>query len=431
MTVLDRPVRADSGPDTPLQARPARRRSRWRTAARIAIAAEGAGLAAVVALHGTPAFRVARALLVVGLTATLLLLEGRDRRWWPGVRMALVGFVGIVVGAGVGAVHVLKGGDAATTIGGLVVLAAGVVLMASGAAILVRRARGWWRLLAVPIAYVVLEFGMIPIAMGIAGTNVPQSALGDRTPASYGLTYETVALRATDGIALSGWYVPSGNGAAVVVVAGSGSGRDAVLEQGSVLAQHGYGVLFLDNRGHGSSAGNANDFGWYGNQDIGGAVSWLEARSDVHGGRIAVVGESMGGEEAIGAMGADPRIRAVVGEGVTGRVLADRAWLAHDVTGYMMRVEAWMTYTTADLLSGASEPPGLRESLRSAAPRPVLLIAGRDELRADRYYQETAPGNVQLLELPHSAHTLGLQTQRMLWTQRVVAFLDDALDVVR
>ena len=35
-------------------------------------------------------------------------------------------------------------------------------------------------------------------------------------------------------------------------------------------------------------------------------------------GKIAVLGESMGGEQALAAMGADPRIRAVVAEGATG-----------------------------------------------------------------------------------------------------------------
>ena len=94
---------------------------------------------------------------------------------------------------------------------------------------------------------------------------------------------------------------------------------------------------FLDSRGHGQSGGNANDFGWYGNQDIEGVVAWQDRRPDVTSNRIAVVGESMGGEEAIGAIGADPGIRAVVAEGATGRVVADRAWLPHDVTGDPMR----------------------------------------------------------------------------------------------
>ena len=48
--------------------------------------------------------------------------------------------------------------------------------------------------------------------------------------------------------------------------------------------------------------------------DVSAAVSYLGGRLDVRDGRIAVVGMSMGGEEAVAAIGADPRIRAIVAE---------------------------------------------------------------------------------------------------------------------
>src|SRR5206468_1520008 len=83
-----------------------------------------------------------------------------------------------------------------------------------------------------------------------------------------------------------------------------------------------------DARGHGRSAGRAMDFGWYGDADVQGAVTFLGAQPDVRDGRIAAVGLSMGGEEAIGAAATDPRIRAVVAEGATGRVAADNDWLS-------------------------------------------------------------------------------------------------------
>jgi hypothetical protein len=37
-----------------------------------------------------------------------------------------------------------------------------------------------------------------------------------------------------------------------------------------------------------------------------------------------VIGESMGGEQALAAVGSDLRVRAVVAEGATGQQLADR-----------------------------------------------------------------------------------------------------------
>ena len=57
---------------------------------------------------------------------------------------------------------------------------------------------------------------------------------------------------------LAGWYAPSRNGAAVVLLHGAGSTRSNVLDEAVVLAEHGYGVLMLDARGHGESAGRGH-----------------------------------------------------------------------------------------------------------------------------------------------------------------------------
>ena len=110
------------------------------------------------------------------------------------------------------------------------------------------------------------------------------------------------------------------NHAAVVLLHGAGSTRSSVLDHAVVLANHGYGVLLFDARGHGRSGGRAMDFGWYGDKDVTAAVSFLQTRPDVDDDLIAAVGLSMGGEEAIGAAASDRRIRAVVAEGATHRV---------------------------------------------------------------------------------------------------------------
>jgi predicted alpha/beta hydrolase len=146
-------------------------------------------------------------------------------------------------------------------------------------------------------------------------TNVPPLAVGDARPSDMGFAYEDVEMRTADGVRLVGWYMPSSNGASVVLRAGAGSVRTDVLDHAAVLARGGYGVLMLEARGHGGSGGNANRWGWYGNLDIGAGISFLRSREDVVDDRIGVVGISMGGEEAIGAAGSDQRIRAVVAEG--------------------------------------------------------------------------------------------------------------------
>ena len=86
-------------------------------------------------------------------------------------------------------------------------------------------------------------------------TNVPPIGLGSRTPADRGVAYEDVTFVTADGVRLSAWYVPSRNGAAVVLRHGATSTRVDTLDEAVVLAEHGYGVLATDARGHGDTRG--------------------------------------------------------------------------------------------------------------------------------------------------------------------------------
>ena len=163
--------------------------------------------------------------------------------------------------------------------------ARGVIPLVWGAAALVRAIPGWWRLLAIPAAWLFFEFMLFPLTMAVFATNEPPGPLGPATPASYGLAYHDVALRTADGVRLSAWYIPSRNGAAVVLLPGSGSTRSAVLAQAAVLARHGYGTLLMDGRGHGLSGGHAMDFGWWGDRDTAAAVSFLARQPGVRSAR--------------------------------------------------------------------------------------------------------------------------------------------------
>jgi pimeloyl-ACP methyl ester carboxylesterase len=247
------------------------------------------------------------------------------------------------------------------------------------------------------------------------------------------MSYRDVEFETTDGVELSGWYVPSSNGGAVVLMHGAGSTRSGVLDQADVLADHGFGVLLFDARGHGRSGGRAMDFGWYGDQDTGAAVSFLRTQPDVDQERIAVMGLSMGGEQAIGAAAADPRIRAVVAEGATNRVSDDKAWLSREFgwRGAVQEGVDWLTYGITDLLTAADQPITLREAV-AAAHRPILLIAGgavENEPFAARYIQSGSPKTVEVWVAPDTGHTAALETHPKEWEQRVTAFLAASLEI--
>jgi pimeloyl-ACP methyl ester carboxylesterase len=338
---------------------------------------------------------------------------------------SVAGWLLVSVGLGIGLPRWtagMPGGGIPATIA----LACGASLLVLAVIAIVRATRGWGRLVIVPW-FVVLLVLTYALSIALAAVFPPRPSLDAATPDGA----EVVGMVAEDGVALEGWYFPSRNGAAVVLRHGAGSTRADALRHAQVLAAEGYGVLVTDARGHGGSSGQGMELGWYGELDTAAAVDVLAARPDVEPSRIAVVGLSMGGEEAIGAAGADPRIRAVVAEGATGRTAADKRWLAEEygAAGVVQGLLDGVTYGLIDALTPLKPPPSLTESV-AASSTPVLLVAAgevADEGLVAERLRAAAPDRVQVWVVPESAHIAGLRTAPEEWRERVVGFLDGAL----
>ncbi len=140
------------------------------------------------------------------------------------------GLVLAAIGGGLGIPHLAKVGASFTTLVGLTLLVAGLALAVWGAIALIRGAHRWGRL-GMLLAVLAATYVIVPtIGVAVAATHVPRTDLGDATPTDVGLEYTDVHFRASDGVRLSGWYVPSRNGDAVVLLHGAGSTRTATLE---------------------------------------------------------------------------------------------------------------------------------------------------------------------------------------------------------
>ena len=100
-------------------------------------------------------------------------------------------------------------------------------------------------------------------------THRPEEAV---SPVDLGRPALAVTIRTADRLDLDGRYIPSRNGAAVIVFPGSGSR----VPQARALVRHGYGVLMLDMRGYAGSDGDPNMFGWGAAKDIDAGVAFLD-----------------------------------------------------------------------------------------------------------------------------------------------------------
>jgi fermentation-respiration switch protein FrsA (DUF1100 family) len=137
--------------------------------------------------------------------------------------------------------------------------------------------------------------------------------LPEETPANYNMPFEDVTVT-SDGLKLVGWFVPSRNGAVVILQHGYKSTREELLNEAEMLYRHGYGLLLTTVRAHDYSEGEIITFGMYEVQDMEAWYQYLLTRDDIETNRIGMLGNSFGGMLVIQYAAQNQNIKAVVAD---------------------------------------------------------------------------------------------------------------------
>ncbi|RKG76943.1 alpha/beta fold hydrolase [Corallococcus sp. CA049B] len=193
-----------------------------------------------------------------------------------------------------------------------------------------------------------------------------------------------VVLRTRDGLTLRGWYLPSHNRAAVVVMHGFAENRTQMLFEAEVLSHAGYGVLLFDSRGHGESEGDLVTWGDREREDLRAAVDFLSHRDDVDPSRLGVLGFSMGGTTAMLEALDDERLQAVAAAGAYPSLEADTRY-SYGKWGPLSVQPALWTLRLSGVDVDAVDP---MKRLCDLKGRPLLLINGDVDAYAPAFLQD-------------------------------------------
>ena len=203
-------------------------------------------------------------------TAFFVLAAWAYPRLRPGARATLAIWVGLfmaVMGLGEAGYYTRENGPSGDDYTGLLVIPAGLLLVGIGFVTLWRSRKGgslvrrFLRRTAVGLGLLVGTYLLVyPVAESYVITHAARAYVPE---AALGTSYEDVSFTTADGLRLEGWYVPSKNGANVIVF----PGRKGPQTPARILARHGYGVLLFDRRGEGASEGDPNALGWAGTTD--------------------------------------------------------------------------------------------------------------------------------------------------------------------
>jgi uncharacterized protein len=209
------------------------------------------------------------------------------------------------------------------------------------------------------------------------------------TPDSLGLAYEDLALRSSDGVALSAWYVPVEASKGTVLFL-HGNARNISSDLDSVQMFHGFGynVLLVDYRGYGKSEGEPSEEGTY--RDAQAAWDWLVSKKGESPERIVINGRSLGA-----AIAAELASRNAAKAVILEAAFTSLPDIGQEKYPYFpVRLLSRYRYDTLAKLKGISTP--------------ILLVHSRDDVlvpfaHGQRLY-EAASGQKAFLEIggPHA-----------------------------
>ena len=190
------------------------------------------------------------------------------------------------------------------------------------------------------------------------------------TPANHGLKYEEVSFASKDGTRLSGWFIPAIGPARGTVIHFHGNAQNMTAHFGFVdwLPAAGFNLFVFDYRGYGKSAGSPSRRGLY--EDSLAVLDYLRSRPGIDHDRLLVLGQSLGGAQAITAVGSNPQgVRAVVVEST----FASYQSIVRDKIGAIPVLSLLKTPLSRLMISDELSPAAY---VARIAPVPLLVIHG-------------------------------------------------------
>ncbi len=274
-------------------------------------------------------------------------------------------------------------------------------------------------------------FALLTAASAAGRWTHPIRTPAAQTPAAYGLAYEEAPLTTEDGLHLAAWYLPSSNGAAIILLHGLGGNRGGDLGVARGFVDRGYGVLIPDLRAHGESQGSVSTLGLHEVRDVRAALGYLQQRPDVDAERIGIYGASLGAAVAIMAAAEIPELKVVVADSS----FASVEWLVQQQFEHLEQVPTWLAPAVV-AIGGWQAGVDVKEiapvqRVGRISPRPLMILHGElDETFVAENARLLAAAAGEPTELwidPGVGHTRLYASDPETYLRRVGGFFDRVL----
>ena len=257
-----------------------------------------------------------------------------------------------------------------------------------------------------------------------------------QSPKDYGLAYRNVSFPTSDGVTLSGWWLPVESGhpvhGTVILSHGAFHNRGQVLDRAAFLSGMGYQILLFDLRGEGMSGDSPLSGGLLESRDFLAAEKFLEGRKEIRK-PLIFFGFSLGAMAALRAAVTAPGVDAVIADSplanlknyVSRRTLGGvfsslPGFLGKCLGDYDARTGLALTEADLNLVPVVKQLPDV----------PVLYITGeKDDLarpvEVHKLFVNTPSPHRRMVYIPGAGHEQTFRKYPVVYEKVVREFLAD------
>ena len=251
----------------------------------------------------------------------------------------------------------------------------------------------------------------------------PAKMITNLLPSDFGLKYEEVAFKSTDGIKLNGWFLPNNKTkSAIIVMHGYPAEKGDLLGIAIFLSKE-FNVFLFDFRYFGKSEGSYTTAGYLERNDLLGAIKYLQKEKNIT--KMGLYGFSLGGAVALSAN--HQNVKSIVTDSTYSKLssIIERSYRAFFIFKYPL---TYLTKLYGKLFFGIDISEASPVDSIKNTKVPILLIHAEKDSEIpvkEAYLLKEANPKAELWIVKDADHGMSYASNVEKYEEKVVGFFKD------